>query len=337
MMNNPKIVTNPKIITNSKKESKSKNAFFILLTRDGGGVSVILVLLFLILAVTAPDFLTVENLSNLLVQSLFVMLVAFGMLFVLSTGGIDLSVGSVLGLTGGVTGWLMMHGSKMWIAILAGLFLGLIIGTINGLIITKLRVSAFLVTFAMLYIARGLLYLLTKDNPISSFVTPKFAFLAQGSVIGIPMPVLITLVIFLLMCFFFKSTSYGRFVIATGSNTEAARLSGVSTDRIKIIVYALSGLFAALAGILLTSRLTSVEPSMGSDYELNAIAAAVIGGTSLFGGKGSVVGVAIGALILGLVSNGLDLLSVNQFYRLIITGLIIIIAVAIERYLAAKN
>ncbi|SDJ91819.1 ABC transporter permease [Paenibacillus naphthalenovorans] len=331
------MMMNPKILTHSYKAAYSKNRFFILMTRDGVGVSVILVLLFLFLAVTAPNFLTVGNLLNVLVQSLFVMLVAFGTVFVLSTGGIDLSVGSVLGLAGGVTGWLMMSGSTMWIAISAGLFVGLLIGTINGLIITKLGVSAFLVTFAMLYIARGLLFLLTKDEPIRNFVTPEFAFLAQGKVLGIPMPVLITLVIFLVLYFIFKSTSYGRLVIATGSNTEAARLSGVSTDRIKISVYAISGLLAAAAGILLTSRLTSVQPLMGSEYELNAIAAAVIGGTSLFGGKASVVGVAIGALILGLVSNGLDLLSVNQFYRLIITGLIIIIAVTIERYLAAKN
>ncbi|GGG01791.1 ABC transporter permease [Paenibacillus abyssi] len=331
------MITNPKITIHSKKTANSKNPFLILLTREGVGVSLILILMFLFLAVSAPNFLTVGNLSNLLVQSLFVMLVAFGTMFVLSTGGIDLSVGSVLGLAGGVTGWLMMNGLNMWIAILAGLFVGALIGAINGLIITKLGVSAFLVTFAMLYIARGVLYLLTKDEPIRNFVTPEFAFLAQGKVLGIPMPVLITLVIFLLLYFIFKSTSYGRLIIAAGSNTEAARLSGVSTDRIKISVYALSGLLAAVAGILLTSRLTSVQPSMGSEYELEAIAAAVIGGTSLFGGKASVVGVAIGALILGLVSNGLDLLSVNQFYRLIITGLIIITAVAIERYLAAKS
>lgn len=331
------MMTNPKIITNAEKVANSKNSFLILLTREGYGVSAILILLFLFLAVTAPSFLSIQNLPNLLVQSLFIMLVAFGTMIVLSTGGIDLSVGSIIGLAGGATGWLMMSGLNMWIAILAGLSVGLLIGTINGLIITKLGVSAFLVTLAMQYIGRGLLFLLTKDEPISNFATPEFAFLAQGKVLGIPMPVLITLVIFLLLHFIFKSTSYGRLVIAAGSNTEAARLSGVSTERIKISVYAFSGLLAAVAGILLTSRLTSVLPSMGNGYELDAIAAAVIGGTSLFGGKASVVGVAIGALILALVSNGLDLLQVNQFYRLIITGLIIIIAVAIERYLAAKN
>lgn len=325
------MIPNPKAINNSK------SSFFQILSREGLSVSIILILLSLLLTVMTPTFLTFENLSNLLVQSLFIMLIAFGTMFVLATGGIDLSVGSILGISGGVTGWLMMNGSNMWLAILAGLLIGLVIGSINGFLITKLGISAFLVTFAMLYIVRGLLFLLVKNEPIRNFATPEFIFLAQGKVLGIPMPVLITLFIFIVLYFVFKSTVYGRLVITTGSNPEAARLSGVSTDKIKISVYAISGLLAAVSGILLTSRLTSVQPLMGSEYELDAIAAAVIGGTSMFGGKGNVVGVAIGALILALVSNGLDLLLVNQFYRLIITGLIIISAVAIERYFAVRD
>ncbi|PFN99588.1 ribose ABC transporter permease [Bacillus sp. AFS076308] len=328
---------NTKIAENSSKTSKDKQSLLSFFKLDGVGVFIILILLSLFLTVMIPSFLTFDNISNLLVQSIFIMIIAFGMMFVLSTGGIDLSVGSVLGLTGGVTGWLMMSGLNMWIAILGGLILGFLIGLINGVIITKLKISAFLVTFAMLYIARGLLTLLTKEEPISSFATPGFVFLAQGDVLGIPMPFLITLVLFFLLYFLFKFTKYGRFIIATGSNKEAARLSGVSTDRINISVYALSGLLASVAGILLTSRLTSVQPLMGNGYELYAIAAAAIGGTSMFGGKASMVGVMMGSLILGLIANGLDLLLVDQFYRLIITGIIIIIAVAIERYLSRKS
>lgn len=304
--------------------------------REGVGVSLILVVIFLFLSVSSPYFLTVENITNLLLHSVFVMMVAFGVMFVLSMGGIDLSVGSVLGLCGGVTGWLMMNGTNMWLAIVAGLALGALIGTFNGIIITRLRISPFLATFAMLYIARGLLLLFTINEPIRDFATPQFKFIAQGYLLGIPMPVWIALIVFLICYFLFNSTSFGRFVIAVGSNKEAAHLSGVSTDSIKIRVYALSGVLAATAGILLSSRLTAVQPLMGTSYELDAIAAAVIGGTSMFGGKGSVVGVAIGAIILALVSNGLDLLAVNQFYRLIITGLIIIIAVGVERYTSTR-
>ncbi|GGG01402.1 ABC transporter permease [Paenibacillus abyssi] len=304
--------------------------------REGLGVSIILVILFVFLSVSSEYFLTVENITNLLMHSVFVMLVAFGVMFVLSTGGIDLSVGSVLGLCGGVTGWLMMNGTNMWLAILAGLLLGTLIGAFNGMIITRLRISPFLATFAMLYIARGLLLLFTINEPIRNFATPEFAFLAQGYWLGIPMPVWIALAVFLICYFLFNSTSFGRFVVAVGSNQEAAHLSGISTNSIKIRVYALSGLLAASAGILLSSRLTAVQPLMGTSYELDAIAAAVIGGTSMFGGKGSVTGVAIGAIILALISNGLDLLAVNQFYRLIITGLIIIIAVGVERYTSTR-
>lgn len=324
------------MMINSKEMTISKNPLSIL-RREGIGVSLILLILFIFLSVSSPSFLTAENISNLLLQSVFVMIVAFGTMFVLSMGGIDLSVGSVLGLCGGITGWLMMSGINMWIAILAGLILGALIGAFNGFIITKLNISPFLATFAMLYIARGLLFLLTSDEPIRDFATPGFKFLAQGSLLGVPMAVLLTVIVFIICHFLFNATSFGRLVIGVGSNKEASHLSGINTDRVKIRVYVLSGLLAAVAGILLTSRLTSVQPLMGTSYELDAIAAAVIGGTSMFGGKGSVVGVTIGAVILALVSNGLDLLAVNQFYRLIITGLIIVIAVGAERFTATKT
>ncbi|MED4606163.1 MULTISPECIES: ABC transporter permease [Paenibacillus] len=304
--------------------------------REGIGVSMILILLFLFLSVSSPYFLTAENLSNLLLQSVFILIVAFGTMFVLTMGGIDLSVGSILGLCGGVSGWLMVHGTNMWLAILAGLALGTLIGLFNGIIITRLRISPFLATFAMLYIARGLLFLLTSKEPIRNFASQEFKFIAQGYVLGIPSPVWIALIIFLLCYFLFSFTKFGRFVVAVGSNKEAAHLSGISTNNINIRVYALSGLLAAASGIMLTSRLTSVQPLMGTNYELDAISAAVIGGTSMFGGKGSVVGVAVGSTILALISNGLDLLSVNQFYRLIITGLIILIAVGAERMTSSR-
>jgi ribose transport system permease protein len=304
------------------------------LAKEGAGVLAILVLLFVFLSVASDHFLTGENITNLLLQSVFVMLVAFGMSFVLATGGIDLSVGSVLGLSAGVTGWLMMQGANLWIAIAAGLALGAIIGAVNGLIITRLGISPFLVTFSMLYIARGLLMLLTEKEPIRDFASAPFKFLAQGDFLGIPMPVWITLAILAVCHFIFEWTGFGRRVVSVGSNDEASHLSGISNAGIRMGVYVLSGLLAAVSGVLLASRLTSVQPLMGTSYELDAIAAAVIGGTSMFGGKANMTGVAIGAVILALVSNGLDLLGVNQFYRSIVTGLIIVAAVGAERWTA---
>jgi ribose transport system permease protein len=264
------------------------------------------------------------------------MIVAFGTMFVLAAGGIDLSVGSVLGLCGGASGWLMMHGINMWLAILGGLALGTIIGLFNGIIITRLRISPFIATFAMLYIARGLLYLLTANKPLTGFAPKQFKFLAQGYILGVPTAIWITLIIFLLCYFLFNSTKFGRFVNSVGSNKEAAYLSGISINNINIRVYALSGLLAAASGIMLVSLLTSVNPGLGTNYELNAIAATVIGGTSLTGGKGSVVGVVIGSIIIQLVSNAMDLLSVNQYYRLIITGLIIVIAVFADQMKSSR-
>ncbi len=300
------------------------------LTREGIGVFIILVLLFILMSIISPYFLTVDNISNLLLQSVFVMLVSFGMMFVLTAGGIDLSVGSVLGLCGGVTGWFMMMGLNMWLAILLGILLGALIGAINGFLVTKVKIAPFLVTFSMLTIARGLLMVATIDQPITNFATSSFEFIAQGYFLGIPMPVWITAIVFILSYFLFNWTSFGRNVVAVGSNEEAAKLSGVNTDKVKIWVYTLAGVLASISGIILASRLTSVQPEMGRSYEMQSIAAAVVGGTSMSGGKGSIAGTAIGAVILAMVSNALDLLSVNQFYRMVITGLIIIIAVTVD-------
>ncbi len=307
------------------------------LTREGIGAVVMLVILFIFLSISSPYFLTMENISNLMLHVVFVMLAAFGMMFVLTMGGIDLSIGSIIGLSGGITGLLLMQNINMWVAILVGLAAGTIVGAINGILITRLNVAPFLVTFAMLNIARGLLLLLTIDRPIRDFATPEFKYLAQGYIFGvIPVPAVIVLLVFFICYFLLSKTSFGRYVVAIGSNSQAAYLSGVSVISIKIRVYALSGLLAAVSGVLLASRLTAVQPMMGTQYEMEAIAAAVIGGTSMAGGKGSVVGTAVGAIVLAVVSNGLDLLSVNQFYRMIITGLIIIIAVGVERFTASS-
>ena len=303
---------------------------------DELGILIVMIALFVFLAIATPYFLKVENIQNLLLQSIFVMLVGFGMTFVLTIGGIDLSVGSILGYSGAVTGMIIAAGGSVFLGILAGLLTGAAFGLVNGLLITQLRIAPFLVTFAMSSVVRDILLLSTTNGAVSGFAVPEFTYLAQGYLFGLPIPVIITIIVFVILLFLFKFTSFGRNVTAIGSNREVAFLSGVSCNKITVGVYMLSGLLAALSGILLAARLTAVQSEMGGGYEMDAIAAAVIGGTSMAGGKGSIIGAIIGAVILGTISNGLDLLSVNQFYRQIIVGAIIVVAVSLERFTSAR-
>jgi ribose transport system permease protein len=300
-------------------------------------ILVALAALFIFLSVASPYFLKWENIQNMLLQSVFVMLVGFGMMFVLTIGGIDLSVGSVLGLSGAVTGMCIAGGGDIAVGILAGLATGTGLGALNGLIITRLKIAPFLVTFAMSSIARGIVLLSTTNGAISGFAVDDFAYLAQGYWLGLPIPVVITMIVFVILLLLFKYTSFGRYTVSIGSNREASFLSGVSCNKITLSVYMLSGLLAGLSGVLLAARLTSVPSEMGAGYEMDAIAAAVIGGTSMAGGKGSIIGAIVGAVILGMISNGLDLLSVNQFYRQIIVGAIIVVAVGFERFASLKS
>jgi ribose transport system permease protein len=304
---------------------------------DELGIFIVMVAFFIFLSVASPFFLNVTNIQNLLLQSVFVMLVGFGMTFVLTVGGIDLSVGSVLGFSGAVTGLSISAGAPVMIGILLGLGSGAGFGFLNGILITKLNIAPFLVTFAMASVVRGMLLLSTTKGSVTGFASSEFVYLAQGYVLGIPVPVVITVIVFVVLLFLFKLTSFGRYVTAIGSNRYASFLSGVSCDVIVIIVYTLSGLLAALSGIFLAARLSSVPAEAGASYEMDAIAVAVIGGTSMAGGRGRIVGAIIGAIILGMISNGLDLLSVNQFYRQIVVGAIIVITVALERFTAQKK
>lgn len=302
-----------------------------LLAIEGATVALVLVVLVILLSILAPFFLTAGNIENVLVQSIFVLLVALGITFVLITGGIDLSVGSVMGLSAGITVLTLISGFPMIVAVLAGLGTGATVGLINGLIITRLGISDFIVTLAMLEIARGILQLITARTPLRGFESPEFSYLATGSVAGIPIPVIIAAAIVFVLVIVLRRTSFGRSIFAVGINRRAAYLAGIAVDNIRLKVYVLSGLLASVAGILLASRLSSVQPALGMNYELNAIAAAVVGGTSLAGGRGSVWGTVVGALLLAVIQNGLRLLEINAFWFTIITGAIIVIAVVLDR------
>ncbi|MGG0756649.1 MULTISPECIES: ABC transporter permease subunit [Brevibacillus] len=289
-----------------------------------------LFLLVIILSIVSSDFLTVSNIFNVLRQVSINALIAFGMTFVILTGGIDLSVGSTLALSSALSAGMMASGGDPFLAIVVGLLAGLVMGAFNGILVAKGNVAPFIATLATMTVFRGLTLVYTEGKPITG-LPDSFGMVGKSFFLQIPMPVIWMLLSFIALYFILKHTTFGRHVYALGSNEEATRLSGVSTTKVKIWVYSISGLFASLAGIILTSRLNSAQPTAGTSYELDAIAAVVLGGTSLSGGKGWIVGTLIGAMIIGVLNNGLNLLNVSSFYQLVAKGAVILIAVLLDR------
>jgi ribose transport system permease protein len=287
-------------------------------------------LIIVVLSFTADNFLTVNNLLNVFRQVSINALIAFGMTFVILTGGIDLSVGSILALSSALTAGMMGSGMDTWLAVILGLGAGALMGAINGLFIAKGRLAPFIVTLATMTIFRGLTLVYTNGKPITG-LNKDFAFLGKGYILQIPTPIIWMVVTFVVVYIILKHTTFGRRVYAVGSNEEATWLSGISTNKVKILVYSISGLLASVSGIILTSRLNSAQPTAGASYELDAIAAVVLGGTSLSGGKGWVVGTLIGAIIIGVLNNGLNLMNVSSFYQQVVKGAVILIAVLLDR------
>ena len=295
-----------------------------------------LLLIVVIISIMSPNFLTTDNIFNVLRQVSISALIAFGMTFVILTGGIDLSVGSTLALTGAVAASLLAGGTDPFIAMGVALMLGLILGAINGVIIAKGKVAPFIATLATMTIYRGLTLVYTDGKPISGLGDHlSFQMFGKGYFLGIPVPVVTMLIAFFVLYFILRKTTFGRRVYAIGGNAEASRLSGINVDRTTIAVYALTGMLAAMAALILTSRLNSAQPTAGQSYELDAIAAVVLGGTSLTGGRGWIVGTLIGALIIGVLNNGLNLIGVSSFFQQVVKGLVILFAVLIDRKKAA--
>ncbi|WP_298823879.1 ribose ABC transporter permease [uncultured Planococcus sp.] len=291
-----------------------------------------LILIIVIITILNPGFLSVSNLMNVLRQVSINALIAFGMTFVILTGGIDLSVGATLALTGAVSAGMMASGVDPIFAMLLGLLLGAVLGAINGVIIAKGKVAPFIATLATMTIYRGLTLVYTDGRPISGLGDSlTFQMLGKGYFLGIPIPVVTMIVSFAILYFILKKTTFGRRVYAVGGNEEASILSGINADRIKIYVYSLLGLLAALASLILTSRLNSAQPTAGEMFELDAIAAVVLGGTSLTGGRGWIVGTLIGALIIGVLNNGLNLIGVPSFFQQVVKGAVILLAVLLDR------
>ena len=294
------------------------------------GIYIAFVLMFIILSIINKSFLTVDNLVDILKQSSIISIIAVGEVFCLITGGFDLSSGSVMALAGVLAAMLGKPGGPpVFIAFLAALAVGAVCGILNGIAVAKGAIPAFIVTLGMQQAARGMALLVTNATPVFG-LSQQFSFLGGGTIGPVPMLVIILIVVFAIFYFILEKTKFGRHVYAIGGNIQSAKVCGINVDRTQILVYTISGILSGLGGLLLAGRLSSGTPTMASGYELNAIAGAVIGGVSTTGGVGRIYGAIIGAVMLTMISNGLDLMNVPSYYQQIIEGAIIVGAVLFD-------
>ena len=294
-------------------------------------IALLLVIAFF--SVMVPNFLTASNLLIMTQHVAITGLLAIGMTLVILTSGIDLSVGSLLALTGAVAASIVGFEVNALVAVAAALALGAAVGACTGVIVAKGKVQAFIATLVMMLLLRGVTMVYTNGSPVNTGFTDvadTFGWFGIGRPLGVPTPIWIMAIVFIAAWYMLHHTRLGRYIYALGGNEAATRLSGISVDKVKIIVYSLCGLLAALAGVIEVARLSSAQPTAGTGYELDAIAAVVLGGTSLAGGKGRIVGTLIGALILGFLNNGLNLLGVSSYYQMIVKAVVILLAVLVD-------
>lgn len=299
-------------------------------------------LVFVIIAIViamsfaSPVFMTSKNIINIIRQISINGIIAVGMTFVILTGGIDLSVGAVVAITSVICGYLLEQGANWFVACLAALAVSLMFGTVNGGLIAYVRFQPFIATLAMVTMGNGFALAFSDGKP---FTIKNEAFLAigQGYVGAVPIPIILLVLVVVVGLIILKTTTFGRYVFAIGGNENAAKLSGVRTRRIKLMVYVLSSFCAAIVGLILSARISSGQPTAGQGYELDAIAATAIGGTSMSGGVGSLTGTVFGFVILGLVTNSMNLLNINSFYQQIVKGILIILAVFLDMTSGAKR
>ena len=308
------------------------------------GAFIALAFLFILLSIISPEFRTGSNLLNLLRQAAFNGLIAIGMTCVILSDGIDLSVGSVFALAAIICAKLLTNGVAAPLAILAALVIGTLLGLVSGILVAKFRLQAFIATLITMTAYRGLAMIITDGKPISRLAASiesdggAFLFKALGKgnlliaeTVKIPLPAIILIAFFALFFFVLNKTTYGRRVYATGSNAVCAKLVGVNTVKIKMSVYAISGFLAALAGLMMISRVDSAQPTLGDGYELDAIAAVALGGTSMSGGRGKITGTIAGVLIIAVLNNGLNILGVTSYYQDVIKAIVILVAVLSDR------
>jgi ribose transport system permease protein len=299
------------------------------------------ILLFIVFSITARNFFTMRSVLSLALQTSTTTIIGIGVTFAIITGGIDLSIGSVVALTGTIAVMAAIAGVPIWLSMIIGLLVGGVCGLLNGLMITKLKLPPFIATLGMMMVARGVA--LTITNAAAYPAPDGFGELGNGAIFGtgqqfpgIPYPVIIMIAVALLFAFILKRTQIGRYTYAIGSNEEAARLSGIKVHQVKILSYIFCGLLAGLVGIILASRMVTSQPNSADGYELNAIASAVIGGTSLMGGIGTVGGTVIGSFIIGILTVGLTMAGANYFLQKIVIGLVVIGAVTMDQFRGRK-
>ncbi len=299
-----------------------------------------LLLLMFGVSLFSPNFLTVDNLLNVLRQTSINAIIALGMTYVILTAGIDLSVGSVLAFSGAICASLIASDVNIVLAVVMTLGVGGLLGAANGMVISFFGVQPFIATLVGMTMIRGATLVYTGGRPISTGdfdVAESFYSLGGGYIAGIPVPIVIALVVFVIAWIVLNRAALGRYVYAIGGNEAVTLIAGINVNRVKMIVYILSGVMAALAGIILTARLESAQPTAGAGYELDAIAAVVLGGTSLMGGRGTLVGTLIGALIIGVLNNALNLMDVSSYYQQIAKGAVILLAVVVDSRVKNTN
>lgn len=293
------------------------------------GILIFLMALFLFLSFSSPYFLTVDNLTKVLRQVAVVGIVTVSMTMVILTGGIDLSVGSILGLTSVILAKLMVAGVSVPIAIIITLISGMGLGLFNGFLINKIKISPLISTLGTMTIYSGITYIVTKG--VSIFGFPKsFSFIGQGYILGVPVPIIILVIVYMFGFFILNYTRFGRYLYGIGANEKASILSGVDVVKIKYIVYILSGLLASLASVVMLSRINSALPSTGVGLEFDVVTAVVLGGISVNGGEGKLQGVVIGLLIIAILSNGMILLGVDTYFQTVVKGAVLLMAVGID-------
>lgn len=320
-------------MTNEEEKEKKKNNFLrILFAKREMGILIPTILIIIIVSIINPVFIAFDNVMNIFRQAAFVLMIGITTTMVFISGGIDLSVGSVLALGGCVTGMAIRANIPMSISILLGLLSGGIIGLFNGVVVVKLKLPPMIVTLGTMYFARGLVQFLTRGTPVYPF-PEQFNNIGQGYFLNnIPIVVVVTLILSVIAHIILSKTAFGRSIYATGGNKETARLSGIKINKVQIWVYALNGALAALAGVFTAARLGSAQTNAGTGMEMSVITAVVIGGTSTFGGSGTILGTLIGALLMSIISNGMIMMKISVYVQSMVLGILIIFAVVLDKY-----
>lgn len=303
---------------------------------DRFGIGIAIIILFIFLSISSPHFLEINNLLNILLQVSISTIIAVGMTFVIMTSGIDLSVGPLTAFSSVIIGLALHLDIGIGIPILTGILVGGLLGLINGVLIARLKIPAFIATLGMMSVARGAALFITNGQTIHMFPS-EFRFFSAGSIATIPIPVIYALIVVILAVFILNYTKFGRYIYAIGGNKEAARLSGINVKAVETWAYIISGITCGIGAVILTGRLNAAQPIAGIGYELDAIAAVIIGGTSLNGGEGTITGTLMGAILIGMLRNGLNLLNVSPFLQQIVIGSVIVGAVFFDQYRRSRK